>query len=475
MNWAEELIIKNKARPVEKRRIIAYLTYGGQAVYKPLEELPSFLIGGWPGQGKSSAMVFYACQIVMAGGELVIIDPHSSAPRDSLAKAVAPLAQWFALPPLDFTAVDSSVVVNYFQFVLDEYKARKLQDGTVGKKPLYVMVDEWNELLDELDKDELEEVLLVVRTVARGGRKYGMHVALAAQQWQLAATGGSPIRKSTQGRIAFNCEQSDIKLVLQTRDTRKVQDLCTPALSKGDAIMKMPTAGMGMERVRFLYAEKKACEETARLMRKHTDECEYSIKALPLLYSADGNLPLDDGTSSAFMHSNEHSNSDQASSQRNTLHPESQISHSPEKTHSTRRLKSGKVKVNMNVNEKEAAIRTAAFTQLRLTGKINRTKLRDDLGMNNHDWSLIMRICDEIPLPQEGFTAEEWQALKAHYDYTCLKCQKREPEITLTRDHIIPQVKGGLDKIDNIQPLCVSCNSSKRERIIDYRQERIIP
>jgi len=40
-------------------------------------------------------------------------------------------------------------------------------------------------------------------------------------------------------------------------------------------------------------------------------------------------------------------------------------------------------------------------------------------------------------------TEEEWQELKAFYNFTCLRCGKQEPEIRLTRDHIIPLTQGG--------------------------------
>ncbi len=64
---------------------------------------------------------------------------------------------------------------------------------------------------------------------------------------------------------------------------------------------------------------------------------------------------------------------------------------------------------------------------------------------------------------------EEWESLKAFYDYKCLRCGKREPEIQLTRDHVIPLTQGGTDSIDNVQPLCARCNSKKNNKHMDYR------
>lgn len=69
-------------------------------------------------------------------------------------------------------------------------------------------------------------------------------------------------------------------------------------------------------------------------------------------------------------------------------------------------------------------------------------------------------------------TYGEWELLKKQYNYTCPCCGLSEPfnqkSKYLTEDHIIPLSKGGSDLIENIQPLCLSCNIKKHTKTIKY-------
>jgi 5-methylcytosine-specific restriction endonuclease McrA len=63
-------------------------------------------------------------------------------------------------------------------------------------------------------------------------------------------------------------------------------------------------------------------------------------------------------------------------------------------------------------------------------------------------------------------TTSQFNELCKFFGSMCLRCLKHEH---LTEDHVIPLSKGGSDSIENIQPLCQSCNSIKHVASTDYR------
>jgi len=69
-------------------------------------------------------------------------------------------------------------------------------------------------------------------------------------------------------------------------------------------------------------------------------------------------------------------------------------------------------------------------------------------------------------------TKEEWEEMKEFFRHTCVKCNGESNLNGVVKDHIIPLYKGGSERLDNIQPLCAKCNSSKGSESKDYRKNQ---
>lgn len=61
---------------------------------------------------------------------------------------------------------------------------------------------------------------------------------------------------------------------------------------------------------------------------------------------------------------------------------------------------------------------------------------------------------------------KDWKLVTSLYGNRCLCCGA---ENQIERDHIVPISKGGRNSVENIQPLCKTCNRKKWNKTIDYR------
>lgn len=65
----------------------------------------------------------------------------------------------------------------------------------------------------------------------------------------------------------------------------------------------------------------------------------------------------------------------------------------------------------------------------------------------------------------QGFhTLQQWVARVAFFGWRCRYCGKALTLKTLTKDHLIPLVRGGANWASNLAPACRSCNCSKRQQ-----------
>lgn len=83
-------------------------------------------------------------------------------------------------------------------------------------------------------------------------------------------------------------------------------------------------------------------------------------------------------------------------------------------------------------------------------------------------------------------TFQQWIEMKKDYNYTCPVCLKKEPEIFLTEDHVIPisqwnkyikeypNTSYKCNDIENIQPMCMPCNLWKFVKIMRFLHTKFI-
>lgn len=63
------------------------------------------------------------------------------------------------------------------------------------------------------------------------------------------------------------------------------------------------------------------------------------------------------------------------------------------------------------------------------------------------------------------FTAAQWRRLKEMYGGRCAYCTRSSAR--LEQDHVIPLSRGGNNTMNNMLPACKSCNSRKKDRLLE--------
>lgn len=129
----------------------------------------------------------------------------------------------------------------------------------------------------------------------------------------------------------------------------------------------------------------------------------------------------------------------------------------------------GKVKKYQKENKDKVSMWGEKHRRMNVEKEKIRHKKYDDA----HPDQLRMRWSNHRAKKNAGgkVYANEWRDLLQKYGNKCLKCGRSD--VTIEMDHVIPIAKGGLNVIENIQPLCRSCNAKKHTKIIDYRSSAI--
>ena len=126
------------------------------------------------------------------------------------------------------------------------------------------------------------------------------------------------------------------------------------------------------------------------------------------------------------------------------------------------------IKVDLENNRKKYVEKCEKNRQIAL-GKWESIKISDS-GLTKEQTNSVLRR-ERLKKARElaTHTKEEWDRMQQFFDYTCVKCGATNKKIV--KDHITPIYQGGSDGIENLQPLCYSCNSSKGADNTDYREK----
>lgn len=129
----------------------------------------------------------------------------------------------------------------------------------------------------------------------------------------------------------------------------------------------------------------------------------------------------------------------------------------------------GKVRLTHTATHRTCYLCRRVLSVAQFTRRSNGTYFSGCKDCNRHVFAQRRRA--RLRAAQGEYTTEEWLALVAMFA-TCPRCGRTWNDIpvpagwtsAITADHIVPLARGGNNRIDNIQPLCYSCNSAKGDR-----------
>lgn len=181
-------------------------------------DLYSCGIGGVSGSGKTTTVRFLLFQAVLAGSQLIMIDPHIGEKEESLAAQFSDTLRR-ALYLFDPCGDVPSFILQRVRWLKKEMADRKLK----GKKTPIIMlvIDEYNAVMrDEQVRKAVAELLVII---AQEGRKFGVFAMLIGQRWSAQDIGGADVRTSLASTLAHRFTDVDQakKLVGDGREANK--------------------------------------------------------------------------------------------------------------------------------------------------------------------------------------------------------------------------------------------------------------
>jgi Helicase HerA, central domain len=171
-------------RPTPQSIMLA-LAPGGGYITVPLKSLCHVALAGATGLGKSVLMRLLLSQLIFVGARVILTDPHFAPVDPESGEDWRPIANRLAMPP----SVSYAAITDVLRWLATDELPRRLERRRNGEHPgtpYFLAMDELPAIVKHVP-----EAPEYMGDLLREGRKVGLYLVSAAQDWLVKTVGGS--------------------------------------------------------------------------------------------------------------------------------------------------------------------------------------------------------------------------------------------------------------------------------------------
>lgn len=228
-------------------KIFVGRTMEGKDLFVAAEDLCHIALAGRTGGGKGSLMRLIMAQICYVGCKVLLLNPHymrwvvakdGSAfdedwtPFEGKNPRTKTQRPYLEVPPVDCAEIPP--IEQYLTWSVETLLHQRRIEGREGGKrfkPYFIVLDEWPSIADKI-----KEAPTHLANLLREGRKYGIFVIVASQDFQVKTIGmdGGSVRKCLLTTYYTGGDLTTAKELLNER----VQDIPENELGKGVVLLR---------------------------------------------------------------------------------------------------------------------------------------------------------------------------------------------------------------------------------------------
>lgn len=225
-------------RPSLQKIFLARLM-DGTDIFVEAKDLCHVALAGNTGNGKSSLMRLLMAQLCMIGVDVLLLNPHymrldrsANPPEDW-----TPYEPYLAKPPIPCAAFDT--IGYYLRWMAETLLTKRIERARQGQsvgRPYFVVVDELPAIVAEV-----KEAPAYIAKILREGRKYGIYLICASQDFQVKTTGmdGGGVRKCFRTAFYVGGDMATAKALLE----KTSDEIPETELGKGVVMLRCKVTG----------------------------------------------------------------------------------------------------------------------------------------------------------------------------------------------------------------------------------------